>query len=75
MSESLVLLGIALAGASGLPGLLLPRRSMAGQWITKIRRMASDFQNQFQEALREAEMEDLKKQVGFGENTSIVRGL
>ena len=34
-----------------------------GQWTTKIRRMASEFQGQFQEALREAEMADLKKEV------------
>src|SRR3981081_3488993 len=34
-----------------------------GQWMAKLRRMASEFQNQFQEAMREAEMADLKKQV------------
>jgi sec-independent protein translocase protein TatB len=34
-----------------------------GQWTRKLRSMASDFQNQFQEAMREAEMADLKKQV------------
>ena len=34
-----------------------------GQWMGKIRRMASEFQDQFQEAMREAEMADLKKQV------------
>jgi sec-independent protein translocase protein TatB len=34
-----------------------------GQYTRKIRSMASDFQNQFQEAMREAEMTDLKKQV------------
>jgi sec-independent protein translocase protein TatB len=34
-----------------------------GQWTTKIRRMAAEFQGQFQEALREAEMADLKKEV------------
>ena len=34
-----------------------------GQWTRRIRGMAADFQNQFQEALREAEMADLKKQV------------
>ncbi len=33
-----------------------------GHWMGKVRRMASEFQGQFQEALREAEMEDLKKQ-------------
>jgi sec-independent protein translocase protein TatB len=40
-----------------------------GQWTTKIRRMAGEFQNQFQEAMREAEMADLKKQVDeLGDN-------
>jgi len=34
-----------------------------GQWTRKVRGMASEFQNQFQEAVREAEMGDLKKQV------------
>jgi len=34
-----------------------------GQWTRKVRSMAADFQNQFQEAMREAEMADLKKQV------------
>jgi sec-independent protein translocase protein TatB len=34
-----------------------------GQWTRKVRSMASDFQNQFQEAMREAEMADLKKEV------------
>jgi len=34
-----------------------------GQWTRKVRSMASEFQNQFQEATREAEMTDLKKQV------------
>jgi sec-independent protein translocase protein TatB len=34
-----------------------------GQWMAKLRRMANEFQNQFHEAMREAEMADLKKQV------------
>ena len=34
-----------------------------GQWTRKVRGMAADFQGQFQEAMREAEMADLKKQV------------
>jgi sec-independent protein translocase protein TatB len=33
----------------------------AGQWMGKARKMAAEFQSQFQEALREAEMADLKK--------------
>ncbi len=58
----LVLIGIVALIAIGpkeLPGVL---RAL-GQWMTKIRRMASEFQGQFQEAMREAEMHDLKKQV------------
>src|SRR6201997_1810075 len=34
-----------------------------GQWTRRIRSMAADFQNQFQEAMREAELADLKKEV------------
>jgi sec-independent protein translocase protein TatB len=34
-----------------------------GQWTRKVRGMATEFQNQFQEAIREAEMADLKKEV------------
>src|SRR5215475_14777396 len=34
-----------------------------GQWTRRIRSMAADFQGQFQEAMREAELADLKKQV------------
>jgi sec-independent protein translocase protein TatB len=34
-----------------------------GQWTRKVRGMAADFQGQFQEAMREAEMADLKKEV------------
>src|SRR5262245_50973282 len=58
----LILIGMVALIAIGpkeLPGAL---RAL-GQWTTKIRRMASEFQNQFQEAMREAEMADLKKQV------------
>ncbi len=55
-------------GPKELPGVL---RAM-GQWITKIRRMANEFQGQFQEAMREAEMADLKKEVD--EMTDAARG-
>jgi sec-independent protein translocase protein TatB len=34
----------------------------AGQWMGKIRRMAAEFQGQFQEAMREAEVAHLKEQ-------------
>jgi sec-independent protein translocase protein TatB len=60
-SELLVIGVVALIaiGPKELPGVL----RAAGQWITKIRRMAAEFQGQVQEAMREAEMSDLKKQV------------
>ena len=45
-------------GPKELPTVLLS----LGQWMGKIRRMANEFQGQFQEALREAELTDLKKQ-------------
>ena len=59
--SELVVIGVVALIAIGpkeLPGVL---RSV-GQWMTKIRRMATEFQSQFQEAMREAEMADLKKQ-------------
>jgi sec-independent protein translocase protein TatB len=58
-SELLVIGVVALVaiGPKELPGVL----RMVGQWMGKARRMASEFQGQFQEALREAEMADLKK--------------
>src|ERR1700728_2045252 len=46
-------------GPKELPGVL----RTVGQWMGKVRRMAAEFQGQFQEALREAEMADLKKEV------------
>jgi len=46
-------------GPKELPGVL---RTL-GQYTRKVRGMAADFQNQFQEAMREAEMADLKKEV------------
>ena len=60
--SELLLIGIVALIAIGpkeLPGAL---RTL-GQWMGKLRRMASEFQGQFQEAMREAEMADLKKQV------------
>ena len=60
--SELVVIGIVALIAIGpkeLPGVL----RAVGQWMGKIRRMASEFQGQFQEAMREAEMADLKKSV------------
>ena len=58
-SELVVIAVVALIaiGPKELPGVL----RMVGQWMGKARRMAAEFQGQFQEAMREAEMADLKK--------------
>src|SRR5262245_36335445 len=58
----LVLIGIVALigiGPKELPAVL----RMVGQWTTKIRRMAAEFQGQWHEAMREAEMSDLKKHI------------
>jgi sec-independent protein translocase protein TatB len=67
--ELLVIGMVALVaiGPKELPGVL----RTVGQWTGKLRRMATEFQNQFHEAMREAELADLKKQVD--EMTSEVR--
>jgi sec-independent protein translocase protein TatB len=57
----LLVIGIVALIAIGPKELPAVMRSL-GHWMGKIRRMASEFQGQFQEALREAEMDDLKKQ-------------
>ncbi len=41
-----------------------------GQWMTRIRRMAAEFQGQFQEAMREAELADLKQQIDSLKDTT-----
>jgi len=58
--ELLVIGVVALlvVGPKELPALL----RTIGQGMTKLRRMASEFQGQFQEAMREAEIADLKKE-------------
>jgi sec-independent protein translocase protein TatB len=68
----LMLIGVValiVIGPKELPGVL----RMVGQWVGKIRRMAAEFQSQFQEAMREAEMADLRKQVDELNDTA--RGL
>jgi sec-independent protein translocase protein TatB len=56
----LVLIGIVALIAIGPKELPTVLRSV-GQMLGKVRRMANEFQGQFQEALREAEIADLKK--------------
>ena len=70
-SELVVIAVVALIaiGPKELPGVL----RMVGQWMGKARKMASEFQGQFQEAMREAEMADLKK--SFDEVKEIATGV
>lgn len=56
-------------GPKELPGVL----RTVGQWMGKARRLATEFQGQFQEAMREAEMADLKK--SFDEVKEATSGL
>lgn len=61
-SGELVVIGVVALVAIGpkeLPGLL----RTVGQAIGKLRRMAGDFQNQFNDALREADMADAQKMI------------
>ena len=58
----LIVIGVVALIAIGPKELPTVLRTV-GQWMGKVRRMASEFQGQFQEAMREAEMADLKKQV------------
>src|SRR3954464_9493013 len=51
---------IVVVGPKDLPRML----RTFGKTTAKLRAMAGDFQKQFNEALREAELEDLKKSVG-----------
>src|SRR3954451_11850324 len=58
-SELVVIAVVALVaiGPKELPGVL----RTVGQWIGKARKLAGEFQGQCGEAMREAEMADLKK--------------
>lgn len=60
-SEFMLIGAVALVviGPKDLPKAL----RTVGQAVGKIRRMASEFQGQFNDAMREAELHDLKKQV------------
>jgi sec-independent protein translocase protein TatB len=70
-SELMVIGVVALIaiGPKELPGVL----RMVGQWLGKARKLAGEFQGQFQEAMREAEMADLKK--SFDEVKEATSGL
>jgi len=58
------LIVIAIVALIAIPSKDLPRVLRAlGQFTGKMRRMAAEFQGQFMEAMREAELEDLRKEV------------
>ncbi|MGL4974182.1 MAG: Sec-independent protein translocase protein TatB, partial [Bosea sp. (in: a-proteobacteria)] len=59
-SELMVIGAVALVviGPKDLPKAL----RTVGEAVGKVRRMASEFQGQFNDAMREAELHDLKKQ-------------
>jgi sec-independent protein translocase protein TatB len=67
-SEFLVIGVVALIaiGPKELPGVL----RTVGLYMGKIRRMAAEFQGQFQEVMREADMADLKKEVDAIKDTA-----
>jgi sec-independent protein translocase protein TatB len=55
----IAVIALVVIGPKELPAVL----RTVGQWMGKVRRMAAEFQGQFQEAMREAEMADLKKSI------------
>src|SRR4051812_40868034 len=69
--SELVVIGVVALIAIGPKELPAVLRTV-GQYMGKIRRMASEFQGQFQEAMREAEMADIKKSVD--EMTDVAKG-
>ena len=60
-SELLVIAVVAIVviGPKDLPRVM----RVVGQWSGKVKRMAREFQGQFNEALREAELDDVRKGV------------
>src|SRR5665213_1498014 len=60
-SEILVIAVVAIVviGPKDLPRVM----RTVGQWTGKVKRMGRDFQNQFNEALREAELEGVRKDI------------
>src|SRR5665213_3698576 len=53
------IVAIVVIGPKDLPRVM----RTVGQWTGKMKRMGREFQNQFNEALREAELEDVRKDI------------
>ena len=66
--SELVVIGVVALIAIGPKELPTVLRTL-GQYMGKIKRMSAEFQSQFQEALREAEMSDLKQHAQDIQNT------
>jgi sec-independent protein translocase protein TatB len=68
----LVVIGVValiVIGPKDLPRVL----RQVGQSVAKLRRMASDFQSQFMEAMREAELDDIRKDMAALNDTAKMR--
>jgi len=72
-TEMLVVAGIAIivVGPKDLPGAL----RAIGRWVGRAKRMARDFQNQFSDALRDAEVDTIKKEIDSVGKIDPVAGL
>ncbi len=55
----IAVVAIVVIGPKDLPRVM----RMVGQWTGRLKRMGREFQGQFNEALREAELEDVRKDV------------
>ena len=55
----IAVVAVVVIGPKDLPRVM----RMIGQWTGKLKRMGREFQGQFNEALREAELEDVRKDV------------
>jgi sec-independent protein translocase protein TatB len=55
----IAVVAIVVIGPKDLPRVM----RMVGQWTAKMKRMARDFQGQFNEALREAELDSVKRDI------------
>ena len=55
---------VGIVALAVIPPKDLPRvMRTVGQTVGKMRRMAAEFQNQFMEAIKEADLEDVKKEI------------
>ncbi len=68
-ATKLLIIGVValvVIGPKDLPGVL----RQVGQMVTKLRRMAGEFQGQFMDAMKEADLQDLRKEMADLKNTA-----